>query len=76
MNTHEKFRLANDPSTEQEVLSELSFSDNAVIRSSIAANTSSSLQTLSMLSRDKNVEVIKNLLKNPIYFSGVLYIEQ
>lgn len=64
MDTHKAFRLANDPLTSPNVLSDLASSVHEEIRAGVAANPSSSKNTLLSLVGDKSQHVIDNLMKN------------
>jgi hypothetical protein len=61
MSTHKDFRLANDPMTNQLTLSKLSHSKCDVIRSAVASNPSTCIQTKLSLVSDVNKDVIENL---------------
>ena len=70
MDSHSKFRLANDPSTETNILSSLALSDHSIIRASIAANPAACQKTLLSLVGDSDSDVIANLKGNSNCFSG------
>lgn len=55
---HDMFRLANDPSTPSDILADLSSSALEEIRSSVAANPTSSQKTLLALVGDENRNVM------------------
>ncbi len=69
MDTHNDFRLANDPETNQDTLEKLSTSSSELIRGAVALNPNASEKTLMHLVGDKSRHVAKNLMNNKHRFS-------
>ena len=64
MKDHDEFRLANNPSSPEEILFELSKSECDEVREAVALNPSSDDNTLLSLVGDKSSHVVSNLMES------------